>query len=153
MSRRNPVRTAPRYVAEVDEGGLGAVDAVRVSERESNLWLDAWRDVRRQWMFWVSLVLIVFIVFVALFPTVFTDYPPNDQCFLANSDGPPQSGHLLGFTKQGCDVLSRIVHGTSTSLSRSCSVGPSESPKLAGTRRRPTKSTGISKYLGAAPTS
>jgi len=117
MSRSNPVRVAPRYVAEVDEGGLGAVDAVRVSDRKSNLWLDAWRDLRSRWMFWVSAVVILFIVFVALFPGVFTQVPPNDECYLSNSDGPPQPGHPLGFTKQGCDVFSRIVHGAGTSLS------------------------------------
>ncbi|OJX68388.1 MAG: peptide ABC transporter permease [Micrococcales bacterium 73-13] len=117
MSRSNPVRQAPRYVAEVDEGGLGAVDAVRVSDRKSNLWLDAWRDLRGRWMFWISAVFIVFIVFVALFPGVFTQVPPNNDCYLANSNAGPQPGHPLGFTKQGCDVFSRIVHGTSTSLS------------------------------------
>jgi len=117
MSSKNPIRTMPRYVAEVDEGGLGAVDAVRVSERKSNLWLDAWRDVRRRPMFWISAVIILFIVFVALFPTVFTQVPPNDECYLSNSNGGPQPGHPLGFTLQGCDVFSRIVHGTSTSLS------------------------------------
>ena len=117
MSSKNPIRTMPRYVAEVDEGGLGAVDAVRVSERKSNLWLDAWRDVRRRPMFWISAVVILFIVFVALFPTVFTQVPPNDECYLSNSNGGPQPGHPLGFTLQGCDVFSRLVHGTSTSLS------------------------------------
>lgn len=117
MSSKKSVRIMPRYVAEVDEGGLGAVDAVRVSERKSNLWLDAWRDVRRRWMFWISAAFIVFIVIVALFPDLFTQVPPNDECYLANSNGGPQPGHPLGFTKQGCDVFSRIVHGTSTSLS------------------------------------
>jgi len=107
----------PRYVAEVDEGGLGAVDAVRIGERKSNLWLDAWRDVRRRPMFWISAIFIVFIVIVALFPTLFTQVPPNDECFLSNSNGGPQPGHPLGFTLQGCDVYSRIIHGTSTSLS------------------------------------
>jgi oligopeptide transport system permease protein len=70
----------------------------------------------------------VFIVFVALFPGVFTNVPPNDACYLsadpshmgnpdASSNGPPSAGHPLGYTKQGCDVFSRIVHGTGTSLS------------------------------------
>ncbi|RQP10815.1 MAG: ABC transporter permease [Microbacteriaceae bacterium] len=134
MSSKNPVRTAPHFVAEVDEGGLGAVDAVRVSDRKSNLWLDAWRDLRSRWMFWVSAVVIAFIVFVAFFPGVFTDVPPNSNCILSIqneqqaeefglpigtrvSDHGPIPGHPLGFTKQGCDVFSRIVHGTSTSLS------------------------------------
>jgi oligopeptide transport system permease protein len=128
MSSKNPVRRAPRYVAEVDEGGLGAVDAVRVSERRSNLWIDAWRDLRGRWLFWASGVLILFIIFVALFPGVFTAEPPNDNCYLSvdpdradnpqsASNGAPAPGHPLGFTKLGCDVFSRIVHGTGTSLS------------------------------------
>ena len=117
MSRSNPVRTVPHYVAEFEGDGLGTIDAVSVGERKSNLWLDAWRDLRGQWMFWVSAVVILFIVFVAFFPSVFTPVPPNDDCFLSNSNGGPEPGHPLGFTKQGCDVFSRIVHGTSTSLS------------------------------------
>ncbi|MBX3194667.1 MAG: ABC transporter permease [Schumannella sp.] len=117
MSSKNPVRRAPRYVAEVDEGGLGAVDAVRVSERKSNLWLDAWRDLRSRWLFWVTSVLILFIIFVALFPGVFTNEPPNDNCQLSVSNAGPSPGHPLGFTKLGCDIFSRIVHGTGTSLS------------------------------------
>jgi oligopeptide transport system permease protein len=56
MSSKNPVRRAPRFVAEVDEGGLGAVDAVRVSDRKSNLWLDACRDRRGGCRFWVPRV-------------------------------------------------------------------------------------------------
>lgn len=134
MSSKPPIRTMPRYVADADEGGLGAVDAVRVGERKSNLWLDAWRDLRRRPMFWISAAFIVFIVFVALFPTVFTDVPPNDNCTLTVkneaqadylglpigtkvSNHGPIAGHPMGFTKQGCDVFSRVVHGTSTSLS------------------------------------
>ena len=115
MSRKNPVRSAPRFVAPVED--IGTIDAVRVSERRSNLWLDAWRDLRGRPMFWISSALIVFIAFVALFPGVFTAELPNDGCFLANSNGAPVFGHPLGFTKQGCDVFSRIVHGTGTSLS------------------------------------
>jgi oligopeptide transport system permease protein len=110
MSSKNPVRRAPRYVAQIDEGGLGAVDAVRVSDRKSNLWLDAWRDLRGRWLFWVTAVFI-------LFPGVFTAEPPNDNCQLANSNAGPAPGHPLGFTLQGCDIFSRIVHGTGTSLS------------------------------------
>ncbi len=125
MSSKNPVRTAPHFVAPVDDAALGAIDAVRVSEKASNLWIDAWRDLRKRPMFWISSVLILFIVVVALFPALFTAEPPNDRCFLSvgeghpytYSNGPPAPGHPLGFTKLGCDIFSRIVHGTSTSLS------------------------------------
>lgn len=117
MSSKTPVRHVPHFVAEVDEGGLGAIDAVRVRERKSNLWLDAWRDLRGRWMFWISAAIILLVVVVALFPGLFTHEPPNDGCLLANSNGGPEPGHPLGYTKQGCDVFSRIMHGTSTSLS------------------------------------
>jgi oligopeptide transport system permease protein len=106
----------PHYVADDDEA-LGAVDAVRVSERKSNLWIDAWRDLRGRWMFWASAAVILLVVLVALFPWLFTQVPPNDGCVLSNSNGGPVPGHPLGFTKQGCDVFSRIIYGTSTSLS------------------------------------
>ena len=115
-SNDRPRRRMPHFVAEADEAGLGAVDAVRVSERKSNLWLDAWRDLRGRWMFWVAGVIIVFLVFVALFPGLFTSLSPWD-CDLGSSNDPPEPGHPLGFTFQGCDIYARIVYGTSTSLS------------------------------------
>ena len=117
MSSKQPIREMPRYVADIEDANLGAIDAVRVSERKSNLWLDAWRDVRGRWMFWASAAIILLVIVVALFPNLFTSVPPNDECYLANSNGGPEPGHPLGFTKQGCDVFSRIIHGTGTSLS------------------------------------
>jgi oligopeptide transport system permease protein len=117
MSSNIPVRSVAHFVAPLDGEEIGAVDSVRVSERKSGFWLDAWRDLRRRPMFWISGILIVAVVFVALFPTLFTSVPPNDECFLSNSNGAPVPGHPLGFTRQGCDVFSRIVHGASTSLS------------------------------------
>jgi oligopeptide transport system permease protein len=108
---------AAHYVAPLGERPLAEVDSVNISSQASNLWLDAWRDMRRRPMFYISGVLILLIVLVALFPGWFTQVPPNDNCLLANSNGAPVAGHPLGFTKQGCDVYSRIIHGTSTSLS------------------------------------
>jgi oligopeptide transport system permease protein len=104
------------YVAPLEETPLLSVDAVKVAEKRSNLWLDAWQDVRGRPMFWISFGLIVLVVLVALLPGLFTQTPPNNQCFLANSNAGPTAGHPLGFTKQGCDIYSRIIHGTSTSL-------------------------------------
>jgi len=104
------------YVAPIDETPLADVDTVRISEKPSNLWLDAWRDLRRRPMFWISSVLIVFILFVALFPTVFTAVDPK-FCELSNSNGAPEPGHPMGYTMQGCDVFSRVVHGAATSIS------------------------------------
>jgi oligopeptide transport system permease protein len=110
------VRVVPHFVAELDEGGLGAVDAVRVSDRKSTLWLDAWRDLRGRWMFWVSAAVILFVIFVAFFPSAITQADPK-RGELSVSNAGPAPGHPLGYTKQGYDILSRIAHGTAVSLS------------------------------------
>jgi len=108
--------TQAHYVAPLEETPLVAIDSVTTEGKPSNLWRDAWRDVRKRPMFWISSALIVLIVIVALFPDLFTQVPPNNNCQLSNSNGAPTDGHPLGFTRQGCDIYSRIIHGTSTSL-------------------------------------
>ena len=108
--------TQAHYVAPLEETPLVAIDSVTTEGKPSNLWRDAWRDVRKRPMFWISSALILLIVIVALFPDLFTKVPPNNDCQLSNSNGAPTTGHPLGFTRQGCDIYSRIIHGTSTSL-------------------------------------
>lgn len=115
MSDNTPTRRMAHYVAEADEGGLGAVDAVRVSERKSNLWLDAWRDLRGRWMFWTAGVFVVILIIVASFPNLFAPVDPF-ACSLSDSNAGPREGHPFGFNFQGCDVYSRVVHGAGTSL-------------------------------------
>jgi oligopeptide transport system permease protein len=116
MSSKNSYRTMPHFVAPTDEAGIGAVDAVRVSDKKSNLWLDAWRDLRGRWMFWAAGTIILILCVIALFPQLFTQVSPT-ACALTFSNDGPSDGHPLGFTFQGCDVYSRIIYGTSTSLS------------------------------------
>ena len=45
--------------------------------RRRSLGSDAWRDLRRRPMFWISLALIVFFVVMAIFPQLFTSKDPN----------------------------------------------------------------------------
>ncbi|MFI8593449.1 ABC transporter permease [Microbacterium sp. NPDC078428] len=101
---------APAKSAEV------TVDAVRVDAKPSSLWRDAWTDIRRRPTFWVTSVVVVVVVLMAIFPTLFTQVPPDRECFLSNSNGGPAPGHPLGFTFQGCDIWSRLVWGARTSL-------------------------------------
>ncbi len=110
-------RSPNHFVAPLEETPLAVIDAVKVDEKVSNLWTDAWAFMRRRPMFWISSVLILLVVVVGLFPLLFTQTPPNNQCFLENSNGGPEAGHILGFTKQGCDIFARVIYGTSTSLS------------------------------------
>ncbi|WP_207453503.1 ABC transporter permease [Desertivibrio insolitus] len=107
---------APHYVSDFADEAVVQIDSVKLDERRSNLWIDAWRDLRRRPVFWVSGVLILFITVVALFPGLFTSVDPR-FCDIAKSNAGPEAGHVLGYTRQGCDVYARIVTGTGTSLS------------------------------------
>jgi oligopeptide transport system permease protein len=111
MSDKNP-----HYVAPVDESDQVEIDRVKLAERKSTLWLDAWRDLRRRPLFYVALVIVLFITLMSLFPSWFTDLDPR-AAELIKSNQPPEDGHPLGFTRQGEDIWARIVYGASTSLS------------------------------------
>jgi oligopeptide transport system permease protein len=114
MSSKAPL-SAVHFVASVDETPVAAVDQVSLSTRRSNLWLDAWRDLRKRPLFWVSSVLIVLVVTVALFPSLFTSLSPV-YCQLVKSNDPADATHILGYNKQGCDVYARVIYGTGNSL-------------------------------------
>ena len=60
-----------RFVAPDDEQGLGAVDAVADDSAPSSMWGEAWKQLRRRPIFWVSAVLIVGAVLLALLPGLF----------------------------------------------------------------------------------
>jgi oligopeptide transport system permease protein len=107
---------APHFVAPVDDASVVQIDAVRLDEKPSNLWLDAWRDLRRRPTFWVSSVLFLLVVVVALFPSLFSTVDPR-FCQLENSNGDAAAGHPFGYDRQGCDVYARVIAGTGTSLS------------------------------------
>jgi oligopeptide transport system permease protein len=109
-------RVIEHFVAPVEETPLLATDSLKADQAPLSLWADAWRKLRRRPLFIISAVMIALIIVVALFPGLFTQVAPNNNCQLANSDGAPAAGHPLGFTFQGCDVYSRIIHGTQASL-------------------------------------
>jgi oligopeptide transport system permease protein len=103
------------FVAPIDETPLQATDSVAEESKPSNLYIDAWRDARRRPLFWISGAFILLVIVVSLFPSLFTPIDPR-FCNLDFSNDGPSAGHILGYTKQGCDVYARIIFGTSTSL-------------------------------------
>lgn len=109
-------RSPDHFVAPIDETPLQAVDSVKVDTKVSSLWADAWRAMRGRPLFWLSAVMLLIIAFVGIFPQLLTNEPPDNDCHLANSNGSPDAGHPMGFTKQGCDVFARVVYGAQASL-------------------------------------
>ncbi|MDT3766702.1 ABC transporter permease [Gleimia hominis] len=103
------------YVSDIDETGLGAVDAVRDESAPSSMWGEAWKYLRRRPVFWVSAAIIALAVVVSAFPSLFTGTDPA-HCELAKSLATPESGHWFGFDRQGCDVYSRTMYGARASV-------------------------------------
>lgn len=104
------------FVAPAQDEQL-VVDRVSVDSRRSNLWLDAWRDMRRRPLFWIAAVLAFVVVVMAIVPQLFTNVSPiGGACQLLNSNEGPEAGHPLGFDKQGCDIWSRIAWGSRNSV-------------------------------------
>jgi oligopeptide transport system permease protein len=85
------------------------------SGRPRSLWSDAWRDLRRNPVFVVSALLILFLLVIAIWPTLLASGDPLD-CDLARAQEGSQPGHPFGFNGQGCDVYTRTVHGARTSV-------------------------------------
>lgn len=103
------------FVSQTDETGLGAVDAVKDESAPSSQWGEAWRYLRRRPLFWVSALLILVALAMALVPSLFTSVDPR-ECMLSRSLGGPEAGHPFGFDRQGCDIYSRTIYGARASV-------------------------------------
>ncbi|MGO1628062.1 MULTISPECIES: ABC transporter permease [unclassified Microbacterium] len=104
------------FVAPVKDTEV-VVDRIEVGEKRSNLWLDAWRDMRRRPLFWIASVVALIVVVMAVVPQLFTNVAPSGgACSLMYSNEGAEAGHPLGFTRQGCDIWSRIAWGARTSV-------------------------------------
>ncbi|TFD32849.1 ABC transporter permease [Cryobacterium sp. TMT1-19] len=114
MPNKNP-NAQTHYVAELEETPVETVDRLDESQKARSTWADAWDAMRVRPTFWISSALILLIVIVALFPSLFAQVSPT-QCDLGDSHGGPGDGHPLGFTRQGCDIYARIIFGTQASV-------------------------------------
>ncbi|WP_165217200.1 ABC transporter permease [Schaalia sp. ZJ1691] len=103
------------YVSDIDETGLGAVDAVPDDSAPASMWGEAWKNLRRRPLFWIAAVIILSAIIISLFPGLFTSQDPR-FCELSNSLGHPTDGHPFGFDRQGCDVYSRVIYGARASV-------------------------------------
>ncbi|MGX0119049.1 ABC transporter permease [Corynebacterium otitidis] len=110
-----PLPGQAHAVAEHDEAGLGAVDAVPEGSAPRSQWGIAWRRLRRRPMFWAAAALILGALALAAFPQLFATQDPT-VCDLGRSLGDAEPGHPFGFDRQGCDIYSRVVYGARASV-------------------------------------
>src|SRR6188472_3610487 len=81
-----------------------------------SLGANAWRDLRRRPMFWISLALIVLFVVMAIFPQLFTSKDPG-FADLRKARQLPSGEAWFGYDAQGYDVFTRTVYGARASVS------------------------------------
>ncbi|WP_055611109.1 ABC transporter permease [Streptomyces phaeochromogenes] len=93
----------------------GGPDGTGPSEKPRSLWSDAWRDLRRNPVFIISALIILFLLFISLWPGVIATQNPL-KCDLAKAQEGSQPGHPFGFNGQGCDVYTRTVYGARVSV-------------------------------------
>ncbi|MFC6010135.1 ABC transporter permease [Nocardia lasii] len=103
------------FVAPADEVEVLATDRVVDAGSPTSIWGDAWRRLRRNPVFLVSVVLIAFVMLVVVWPSLFTSQDPRQCLGEFGMDG-PRAGHPFGFDKQGCDVFARTIYGARASV-------------------------------------
>ncbi|WP_372409312.1 ABC transporter permease [Streptomyces luteireticuli] len=91
------------------------------TEKARSLGQDAWRELRRSWLFWTSGVLLVLLILMAVWPSLFTDVDPRQADLRNHFLGAPQWSHFFqedwfGYNIQGQSVYARTVHGARASI-------------------------------------
>ncbi|MET7514338.1 ABC transporter permease [Streptomyces sp. NPDC005480] len=93
----------------------GGPEGTGPAGKPRSLWSDAWRDLRRNPIFIISGLVIVFLVIISIWPSLIASGNPL-SCDLAKAQEGSQPGHPFGFNGQGCDVYTRTVYGARTSV-------------------------------------
>lgn len=104
--------SAASAVAELPDSAAAPVGQ---GKKPRSMWSDAWRDLRRKPVFIIASLMVLAVVSMALFPTLWTSIDPK-ECVLSNSKKGPTSGHPFGFTVQGCDMYAHTIYGARPSV-------------------------------------
>ncbi len=83
--------------------------------RKRSRFKDTWRRLRRNWLAMFGLLLVLVLVFAAVFAEQIAPYDPAKQDLLHTMEMPSRE-HLLGTDDFGRDILSRIIYGGRISL-------------------------------------
>ncbi|MER5947103.1 ABC transporter permease [Streptomyces sp. NPDC001904] len=85
------------------------------ADKPRSLWSDAWRDLRRNPVFIIAGLVILFLVVISIWPQLIASGNPL-SCDLSKRQQGSEPGHPFGFDGQGCDVYTRTVYGARNSI-------------------------------------
>lgn len=101
--------------AAVEESLVPAAEVGDTSSGRSQ-WAAAWVELRRKPLFWISAVLIVIFVAMAIFPQLFTHTDPRYANLELAREKPSLHGSIFGRDNQGRDIYARTIYGARASL-------------------------------------
>ncbi len=94
---------------------VGASDPGAAADEGRSLASDAWRQLKRNPIFWVSVGLIATFVLMALVPQLFTTVDPG-AADLKSAREKPGAGAWFGRDIQGYDIYARTIYGARASI-------------------------------------
>ena len=83
-------------------------------EKPRGLLGDAWRDLRRRPLFWISASLIALFMLMTAFPSLFTS--ATRRTARCRAPRQPSSDAWFGYDLQGRDVFARVIYGARASI-------------------------------------
>jgi oligopeptide transport system permease protein len=86
--------------------------------KPASLWSDAWYDLRRRPTFIISMIIILVLLVMSIWPSLFTSIDPFNarSCDLATARQGPSAGNVFGRDNLGCDLYARTVYGARNSI-------------------------------------
>jgi oligopeptide transport system permease protein len=104
-------------VTAAEKPGPASVEPPQADKRDKprSLAGDAWIDLRRNKIFWIASVLVVIVLVMAAFPSLFTSADPR-ECSLSRQHGDATGSAFFGYDFQGCDVFARTIYGARNSI-------------------------------------
>lgn len=105
-------------MTDANAATVATADAAPAAASEGasrSLWSDAWRQLRRNPLFWISLVMITIFVVMAIVPQLFTSLDPGHGTLRSVRKG-PSADHWFGTDKQGRDIFARTIYGARASI-------------------------------------
>ena len=90
-----------------------------LSTKKRNQWKEVWVRLKRNKMAVVGLVILIILVFLAIFANVIADYDTvviKQNLQKGHRLAPPSSAHIFGTDEFGRDIFARIIHGARVSL-------------------------------------
>jgi oligopeptide transport system permease protein len=115
-SRDSEIADSP-FIGTVDPTGGPEAPLAKPEkgEKARSLGSDAWEELRRRPMFWISATLIALFVVMAAFPQIFTSTDPY-YADLSKAREAPSADAWFGRDGQGYDVYARTIYGARASI-------------------------------------